>query len=40
MEALGRLKPVISGVELSFSERQMFENRPVKRFEIVAAVSG
>ena len=40
MEALGRLKPVISGVELSFSERQMFENRPVERFEIVAAVSG
>lgn len=40
MEALGRLKPIISTVELSFSERQMFENRPVERFEIVAALSG
>ena len=40
MEALGRLKPTISGVDLIFSERQMFENKPVERFEIVAALSG
>ena len=40
MEALGRLKPIISGVDLIFSERQMYENKPVERFEIVAALSG
>ncbi len=40
MVALGRLKPLISGVELSFSERQLFEGKPVERFEIVATLTG
>lgn len=39
MVALGRLKPMIGAVELSFSERQLFENRPVERFEIVATLA-
>jgi Tfp pilus assembly protein PilN len=40
MEALGRLRPTIAGVDLVFSERQLLENKPVERFEIVAALSG
>lgn len=40
MLALGRLKPIISGVELNFSELQIYENRPVERFEIIATVPG
>jgi len=40
MVALGRLTSVVSGVELRFSERQSFENRPVERFEIVATLTG
>lgn len=38
MDALGRLHPLITNVELNFSERQLFENRPVERFEIVATL--
>ena len=40
MEALGRLKPIIGSVELVFTERQIFENRPVERFEISATLAG
>ncbi len=40
MIALGRLKPIINSVELIFSELQMFENKPVERFEILATLSG
>ena len=40
MIALGRLKPIISSVELIFSELQTYENKPVERFEILAALSG
>jgi len=40
MVALGRLKPMIGAVELSFSERHLFENKPVERFEIVATLVG
>lgn len=40
MVALGRLKSVVTAVELSFSERQMFENKPAERFEIVATLVG
>ena len=40
MVALGRLKPIISSVDLSFSELQIYEGKPVERFEILAAVSG
>lgn len=40
MLALGRLKPIISGVELNFSELQIYENKPVERFEIIATLSG
>jgi len=40
MEALARLKPTIGGVELAFTERQLFENKPVERFEIIAALPG
>ncbi len=40
MLALGRLKPIISSVELNFSELQIYENRPVERFEIIATLSG
>lgn len=40
MVALGRLKPIISGVELNFSELQIFESKPVERFEILATLSG
>ena len=39
MIALGRLKPMITNVELNFSERQTLCNRPVERFEIVATLS-
>lgn len=40
MLALGRLKPIISSVELNFSELQLYENKPVERFEILATLSG
>ena len=40
MMALGRIKPMISNVELNYSELQIFENRPVERFEILATLSG
>jgi hypothetical protein len=40
MIALGRIKPIISSVELNYSELQIFENKPVERFEILAALSG
>lgn len=40
MLALGRLKPLISNVELNFSELQIYENKPVERFEIFATLSG
>ena len=40
MTALGRIKPIISSVELNYSELQIFENKPVERFEIIAALSG
>ena len=40
MIALGRIKPMISSVELNYSELQIFENKPVERFEILAALSG
>jgi Tfp pilus assembly protein PilN len=40
MLALERLKPLIDSVELNLIERQLHENKPVERFEIIAAVSG
>lgn len=40
MLALGRLQPLITDVELKFSELQIVENKPVERFEILATVSG
>jgi Tfp pilus assembly protein PilN len=40
MIALGRLKPMIGNVELIFSELQIYENKPVERFEILATLSG
>lgn len=40
MLALERLKPMIGNVELSVSERQLHENKPVERFEIVAGLPG
>lgn len=40
MLALGRLTPMISSVELSFSELELYDGRPIERFEIVATVSG
>ena len=40
MVALGRLKPIISSVELNFSELQIYESKPVERFEILATLSG
>lgn len=40
MTALGRIKPIIGSVELNYSELQIFENKPVERFEILAALSG
>jgi Tfp pilus assembly protein PilN len=40
MIALGGLKPMIGNVELIFSELQIFETKPVERFEILAALSG
>jgi Tfp pilus assembly protein PilN len=40
MLALERLKPLISSVELSVIERQLHENKPVERFEIVAGLPG
>lgn len=40
MLALERLKPMIVSVELGISERQLHENKPVERFEIVAGLPG
>jgi len=40
MLALQRLKPIVDGVELNFSELDLYEGRPVERFEIVVALSG
>ena len=40
MLALERLKPLIVSVELSLIERQLHENKPVERFEIVAGIQG
>jgi Tfp pilus assembly protein PilN len=40
MLALERLKPRIVGVELIVIERQIHENTPVERFEIVAGLPG
>lgn len=40
MLALGRLKPIISNVELNFSEIQLYENKAVERFEILATLPG
>jgi type IV pilus assembly protein PilN len=40
MLALQRLKPIISNVELNFSELQVYEGRPVERFEILTILSG
>lgn len=39
MVALERLKPLVTKVELNFSELQMVENKPVERFEILATLS-
>ena len=40
MLALQRLKPIVSSVELNFSELELYEGRPVERFEILATLSG
>lgn len=40
MEALARLKPIVGSVELAFTERQTFNNKPVERFEIIATLPG
>lgn len=40
MLALQRLKPMISSVELNFSELELYEGRPVERFEILTTLSG
>ena len=40
MLALERLKPQFVSVELSVIERQVHENKPVERFEIVVGVPG
>lgn len=40
MLALQRFKPMISSVELNFSELELYEGRPVERFEILATLSG
>lgn len=40
MLALERLKSIISGVGLNFSELELYEGRPVERFEIITTLSG
>jgi type IV pilus assembly protein PilN len=40
MLALQRLTPIVSNVELNFSELQVYEGRPVERFEILTILSG
>ena len=40
MLALQRLKPIVSSVELNFSELALHEGRPVERFEILATLLG
>jgi hypothetical protein len=40
MLALERLRPLIVGVELSIIERQVHENKPIERFEIIAGIPG
>lgn len=40
MLALQRLKPIVNTVELNFSELQVYEGKPVERFEILTILSG
>src|SRR5574337_2174102 len=40
MLALQQLKLIVSSVELNFSELELYEGRPVERFEILATLSG
>ncbi|MBZ0161036.1 PilN domain-containing protein [Candidatus Methylomirabilis sp.] len=40
MLALQRLKSTINNVELNFSELELYEGKPVERFEILATLSG
>ncbi len=40
MLALQRLKPIINSVELNFSELELYEAKPVERFEILVILSG
>ncbi len=40
MLSLQRLKPMVDNVELKFSELELYEGKPVERFEISAALSG
>lgn len=40
MLALQRLTPIIQSVELNFSEFELYEGRPVERFEVLAVLSG
>lgn len=40
MLALQRLKPIIQSVELHVSERELYEGRPVERFEILTTLPG
>lgn len=40
MLALQQLKPIISSVELNFSELELYEAMPVERFEILVILSG
>lgn len=40
MLALQRMTRLVTNVELSFSELELYEGRPVERFEILATLSG
>lgn len=40
MLALQQLQPIVTGIELNFSEFELYEGRPVERFEILAISTG
>jgi Tfp pilus assembly protein PilN len=40
MLALQRLKPIVNSVELNVSEVELYEAKPVERFEILVILSG
>lgn len=40
MLALQQLQPIVTSIELNFSEFEVYEGKPVERFEILATLTG